>query len=223
MTARDATLRRDSLIRCVLDGPAKTRAITFDAPVPFVRTVSDDGKSTWVDSIVPGYGRCRVQRRDLVFDDAITSNHNTAARGSGITSLRLRFYKELPSVSDGLALFFGAIGSSLKHLMLDAPREELSSIIQCCPNLEELALSGGVVDARLDFSDYQAIGESLPELHLNWESISEISVALADNDNPLAKCARRIRVRVKHFSDEVEEPVRLSDHERGVWMISTRC
>ncbi|EGZ08208.1 hypothetical protein PHYSODRAFT_306230 [Phytophthora sojae] len=147
-----ATLSGDSRIRCVLDdlnGSTNTKAITFDVPVPFIRTFSDDGKSTWVDAIVPGYGRCRVQRRDLVFGDVISSNGDVVGRG--ITSLNLRFYKDAPSVTDGLVLFFGAVGSSLKRLALDAPRDELSSILQCCPSLEELVLTGGVVDAQLPF------------------------------------------------------------------------
>ncbi|EGZ08206.1 hypothetical protein PHYSODRAFT_306229 [Phytophthora sojae] len=169
--ARDATLKGGSRIRCVLgdlSDSTNVRTITVDDPVPFIRTFSDDGKSTRVDAIVPGYGRCLVRRRDLVCDDEISSRDNTVDSGGGVTSLRLRFDKNPLLVTDGLTLFFGAIGSSLKRLMLDAPRDDLSSIIKCCASLEELSLSGGVVDARLNFCCFYANGEPLPELGFHF-------------------------------------------------------
>ncbi|EGZ08236.1 hypothetical protein PHYSODRAFT_436981, partial [Phytophthora sojae] len=188
--ARDATLSGDSRIRCVLDdlnGSTNTKAITFDVPVPFIRTFSDDGKSTWVDAIVPGYGRCRVQRRDLVFGDVISSNGDVVGRG--ITSLNLRFYKDAPSVTDGLVLFFGAVGSSLKRLALDAPRDELSSILQCCPSLEELVLTGGVVDAQLPFLRcLPFLAQPFHGLNFDWDEITTLSEQLSDVHNPLTTC-----------------------------------
>ncbi|KAE8882121.1 hypothetical protein PF005_g12598 [Phytophthora fragariae] len=183
--------------------------VAFEAAVPCVRTFSDDGSSTWVESIVPGYGWCQVQRCDLVFD----SDNATPPRDEGISSLRLQFNKETPSISDGLTPLFRAIGFSLRNLTLDAPRRELPTILGYCPNLKELSLCGGVVDARLNFSVYHAKGETLPQLNPNWDSVSAIATALADNDNSLTNCARRIRVRIEQFSDEVDSSVPPMEYE----------
>lgn len=57
-------------------------------------------------------------------------------------------------------------------------------------------------------------GEPLPELNLNWDSVSAIATVLADNDNKLTKCARRIRVRVNNFQDEDGNLAELRAHER---------
>ncbi|EGZ05610.1 hypothetical protein PHYSODRAFT_320146 [Phytophthora sojae] len=178
-----------------------------------VRTVSDDGSSSWIDCIVPGYGRCQVQRCDLVLDGD-GGDDDTPAGGEAISSLRLEFNKQTPSISDGMMHLFAAIGSSLRYLTLDVPRRELFMILRHCPNLEELSLCGGVVDARFNFSDYHEKGEALPELSANWDSISAVATVLANNDNSLTKCTRRVRVRFMDSTDEVGTSVDLREHER---------
>ncbi|KAL3659615.1 hypothetical protein V7S43_015291 [Phytophthora oleae] len=70
--AREATLQSGSLIHWQIStqGEAPPRTLTFEEPVPCVWTFSDDGESDWLNAVVPGYGRCLVQRRDLVFDSS---------------------------------------------------------------------------------------------------------------------------------------------------------
>lgn len=39
--------------------------------IPFVRTISDDGSSEWVNVLVPGIGDCQVQRCDLEIENDV--------------------------------------------------------------------------------------------------------------------------------------------------------
>ncbi|KAE9311333.1 hypothetical protein PF008_g20232 [Phytophthora fragariae] len=72
--SRDATLKRGAPVRWKFTDEGEPNLewdpIKFDYAIPFVRTFSDDGSSTWVDAIVPGLGRCKVQRDNLEFQTA---------------------------------------------------------------------------------------------------------------------------------------------------------
>ncbi|KAG6942196.1 hypothetical protein JG688_00018262, partial [Phytophthora aleatoria] len=67
---KGATLVAGARARWEFDGHAQpqqgSRVLILDSPVTSVRTFSDDGASKWMDSLVPGYGRCQVQRKDLM-------------------------------------------------------------------------------------------------------------------------------------------------------------
>ncbi|KAE8992149.1 hypothetical protein PF006_g16460 [Phytophthora fragariae] len=69
-------------------------------------------------------------------------------------------------------------------------------ILQSCPKLEELAICENFVDVRLTFSEYQANGEPLPLLNCHWNDVIALSADMSDENNPLAKCVRRLRVRL---------------------------
>ncbi|KAE9006757.1 hypothetical protein PR001_g17127 [Phytophthora rubi] len=114
---RDATLMKNTPIRWQFDSGGQVATdsspIILDSPVHFVRSFNDDGKSDWVDAILPGYGRCQVQRKNLKFDP----DEGGRTKGTVLTSLCLRFTKYRPSVSTGLPQFLGAVGSSLSLYM----------------------------------------------------------------------------------------------------------
>ncbi|ETM35272.1 hypothetical protein L914_17791, partial [Phytophthora nicotianae] len=195
---RDATLKAGARIRWELDDRGQpqqgSRAVILDLPVTSVRTFSDDGKSQWLDAVVPGYGRCQVQRKDLIFSQSRAVN----ASPNGLQELKIAFDKDEMPESDGLPRFLAAVGGSLKHLTLEGPMEELDpdTISQTCPNLETLSVLGYFVDIRLDFSQYHEHNQPLPPLKCNWNSVTELEVDLSDPSNPIARSARRLRVRL---------------------------
>ncbi|KAE9222508.1 hypothetical protein PF002_g15253 [Phytophthora fragariae] len=53
----------------------------------------------------------------------------------------------------------------------------------------------------IDQSEYQANGEPLPSLNCHWDDIIALSADLSDENNPLAKCVRRQRVRLMNRAD----------------------
>lgn len=94
------------------------------SPIEHVRTFSDDGESEWVNVLVPGYGRCRVQLFDLVFD--CDSSRDTLS--SEITSLPIQFSFE-PAIGDGLPQLMAVIGSPLTSLSLRGRRDVLGDAL----------------------------------------------------------------------------------------------
>ncbi|KAL3670235.1 hypothetical protein V7S43_004548 [Phytophthora oleae] len=197
---RDATIKAGSLIHFKLNyrgqPPRGSHAFTFEFPVSSARIFSDDGQSEWVNALVPGYGRCYVKRTDLDFQETPT----VPADCPGVTDLTIEFDRDDPSNSDGLQNFLAAIGPSLKRLTInpsDVDLEDSNLITQHCPNLEELSLcGGGTVDVRLNFSEFGVTNLTIPELPLDWDDVATLANALAVPDSPLAKCVRRLRVRL---------------------------
>ncbi|ETP23968.1 hypothetical protein F441_02983 [Phytophthora nicotianae CJ01A1] len=194
--ARDATAKAGTSFYWELTnrGHARrnSRAVTCQSSLYPVRTFSDDGKSEWVNVLVPGYGHCYVRRADLTFDEA-----TTLERPCSVTELRIGFDISEPSVSDGLSRFLAVIGSSLKRLTLNTSSFELNgnAVLQNCPNLEELSLCGGeMMDMKLDFSSFRASNEAIPELVFEWDTVSALANELSNQNNPLSKCLRRLRV-----------------------------
>ncbi|KAJ8516707.1 hypothetical protein ON010_g18417 [Phytophthora cinnamomi] len=173
------------------------RPLTFEAVIDSVRTFSDDRVGDFVNAMIPGFGRCQVQRSDLVFVEA-SSKQSSAC---GLTSLHIGFEKFDPFDADGFLLFIAAIGPSLKVLALNDARSEIdeSAILTSCPNLEELVLYGGEgVDLRLNVSECLTNKLPLPDLTYDWDDIAALWTKLGDSNEPLAKCVRRMRV---HLTD----------------------
>ncbi|OWZ21817.1 hypothetical protein PHMEG_0003567 [Phytophthora megakarya] len=170
-----------------------SRAITCQSAVDSVRTFSDDGKSEWVNVLVPGYGWCHVRRGDLVFHEAVIAKETIG----GVKDLRIGFDKIDPSVSVGLPNFLAIVGPSLKSLTLDTSQIEFdgNALIRSCPNLVDLSLCGGdMVDVRFDFNEFRANNEPVPELPVEWDNITALANQLSNPDSALAKCLRRLRV-----------------------------
>lgn len=142
----------DILSRTIGRRRPNSQPIKTDADIRGIRTFSDNGESEWVYAMIPGLGRCQVHHDDFVFDLSSAIESRPALK-----SLALRFNKEEDTypVTSGLPQFLAAMGSTLKELTLDGPREELDEnvIIRHCPNLHRLSLCGGIVDVQLDFSD----------------------------------------------------------------------
>eukprot|EP00644_Phytophthora_capsici_P003895 jgi/Phyca11/564570/estExt2_Genewise1.C_PHYCAscaffold_150300 len=197
---RDATIKASSPIFFTLNNrgqpPRGSRSFSFEFPVSSARIFSDDGQSEWVSALVPGYGRCYVKRTDLDFHEPSP----VLAVCPGVTDLTIEFDRDDPSDSDGLQNFLAAIGPSLKRLTInpsDVDVEDSILITRHCPNLEELSIcGGGTVDVRLNFSEFHANNLDIPELPLDWDDVTALANALTVPDSPLAKCVRRLRVRL---------------------------
>ncbi|KAG6956267.1 hypothetical protein JG687_00010701 [Phytophthora cactorum] len=137
--------------------------------------------------MVPGCGRCQVQRKDLDF--ACNTGESDGAESRGMTSLKIGFTTD-SEVADGLPNLLATVGTPLKLLSSRATRTP------SCPNVLELRLSGSVVKARIDFQDYRASnGDArLPLLSCNWQGVSTLYQELMDPDNLLSKCLREVRI-----------------------------
>ncbi|OWZ08738.1 hypothetical protein PHMEG_00018669, partial [Phytophthora megakarya] len=199
---RNATLKSGSSIRwCFSRGQPvmdeRVKLIKTDAAIRCVRTFSDDGDSEWMNAMIPGLGRCHVQRDDLMFD----LSGVIETRPGALKTLTIGFNREEHTYprSGGLPQFLGAIGSTLKELILDGPRQDIDEnvIIRNCPNLHSLSLCGGIVDVQLDFSDYRYNNLPIPELpQCHWNDVRAITADLSDKTNPLSKLVRRLRFRL---------------------------
>lgn len=194
---RDATLKSGAPIRWnfnangepILDSPA----LTFPLPIQSVRTFSDDGRSEWVNVIVPGCGRCQVRRTDLTFYELVPP------RDAALISLTIEFAVAFDPETSGMLRFIEAIGPSLKCLTIASPRTDLDEnwLLQCCPNLVELSLCGGMFDVQLNFSEYRSSASSSLRLpSTNWHDIESVAMVLSDNDSIVSQCVRRLRVRL---------------------------
>ncbi|KAG6957725.1 hypothetical protein JG688_00010847 [Phytophthora aleatoria] len=194
---RNATLKGRSRIRWQGEARAQPtngyRDLSFSQALPFVRTFSDNGESTWVDVLIPGYGRCQVQRKDLEFETP-----SLGRREGGIKSLSIEFYKGTTPDSTGLPMFINAVGSQLTTLSIEGPRMQLdeNEILRSCLNLEELTLCGRLADVKLDFREYRANKEPIPTLNCHWDNLRALSMDISDAANPLTKMVGRLRVRL---------------------------
>ncbi|EGZ08120.1 hypothetical protein PHYSODRAFT_288802 [Phytophthora sojae] len=197
---RDATLKSGAPILWKFDDQGEPNLdwdpITFDAAVQFVRTFSDDGTSTWVDAIIPGLGRCQVLRDDLKFQPP--TKDYTGVSSDGVTSLQIGFAEDDGDLWEGLPMFLAAVGSSLTFLGLDYHQAGLEGILQHCPNLQELTFGAGIAFFRFNFSDYDG---KIDQFDYDWRYIEAFAQALSDSTSPLARCLRRMRVRLNAFRD----------------------
>ncbi|KAG7379593.1 hypothetical protein PHYPSEUDO_008438 [Phytophthora pseudosyringae] len=220
VASRDATLQTGAPIRWHFDDEDHyvhdSHTLTYDFPVPFVRTFSDDGRSEWVNILVPGLGRCQAQRSNLVFKDPVEVEDNPA----GLISLTLHFMAdEMASLNESiLPLLFETIGPSLKSLTLNGPQGTIrqalddNAIIRCCPNLLKLTLKRAFIHVQLDFTEYRANDTPIPELTFAWLDVAAFAKDLSDPSNPLARFAQRLRVSLNAF---VVPPI--EEEDDGEW------
>ncbi|GMF24795.1 unnamed protein product [Phytophthora lilii] len=176
-------------------GP-KFSVIEAKSAIRCVRTFSDDGESDWVYAIIPGLGKCQVQRDELTFD--LASSIET--RPSTLKTLTISFNKEEDTYprSNRVPQFLAEVGSQLKDLTIDGPRNEIdvNVIIRHCASLHKLSLCGGIIDVQLDLSDYRYSNTPVPELTCHWHDVRALAADLADTNNPLSKIVRRLRLRL---------------------------
>ncbi|EEY69824.1 uncharacterized protein PITG_06331 [Phytophthora infestans T30-4] len=141
-----------------------------------VRLLSEIDASGWINVLIPGFGRCQVQRKSL-------------------------FYRELTLPPNGLAGMLLLVGASLTHLTLKLESfntSELEGIVASCPNLIELAVYTHTIEMRFclrDTNHRDLTLDSSSHLWFSWDIIG-IAEALCDSENLLAKCTRRMRVRL---------------------------
>ncbi|OWZ03849.1 hypothetical protein PHMEG_00024352 [Phytophthora megakarya] len=208
---RDATLRSGSAIRWEFDDQGEpvvdSSHLIFEYPTQFIRTFSDDGTSEWVNVLVPGFGRCQVQRCNLEFTAAVTNG------SGGLTSLSIGVIMMRREGMEGLLSFIASIGASLTTLTIRrmhrfdySPWDGIddNAIVRSCPNLRELKLSRELVEWQLDFieravidldfTEYRVAKISVPEFSFSWTDVPDLAQQLSDPNNPLAKCTRRLAV-----------------------------
>ncbi|RLN72384.1 hypothetical protein BBJ28_00006002 [Nothophytophthora sp. Chile5] len=159
-----------------------------------VRLLDDNEGNGWVDVLVPGFGRCQTQRTSLRRRDDTLPVNGLA----GVTALAISFVEVMdPEVLDGL---FALIGASLTSLTLNCvslATWQLAGIVTSCPNLVELAVRTHTLETRFSLRDSKCRGLKLPSTsHCDFDDIEEITEVLSDAENPLAKCIRRLRIRM---------------------------
>ncbi|KAJ8574544.1 hypothetical protein ON010_g4672 [Phytophthora cinnamomi] len=113
------------------DQPPHGSPINVSSAMRSVRCCSDDAVSELVNVLVPGFGRCLVERRDLVFQEF---KGESSTFGS-VTSLKVDFEKgegghrnDFRTDSSGLPQLLELIGSQMKNLTLDGPRDALEEM-----------------------------------------------------------------------------------------------
>ncbi|KAG7376495.1 hypothetical protein PHYPSEUDO_013293 [Phytophthora pseudosyringae] len=166
--------------------------LSVPTPTALVRAFSDDGVSEWVKVLIPGYGRCEVQRENLEFLELDLTDPSPR-----LSALRIEFINDINTTTSGLPLFLAAIGTSLKVLALEGRNLDvnITSTLQSCPDLDELSIGGNVIDVQLDLNCYREIRQPLLELSLELNNIVALSRSLCDSSSPFSKCVSRLRVR----------------------------
>ncbi|KAG2778055.1 hypothetical protein PC129_g14942 [Phytophthora cactorum] len=177
------------------DVPNTMHSFKLEREISGVRLLGEVDESGWVNALIPGFGRCQVQRKSLIYRELKLRPNGLA----GVTSLTIEFGEDPdPEALLGLLLL---VGASLTHLTLEFESfntSELEGIVASCPNLVELAVCTHTMEMRfcLRDSNYRDLTlDSSSHLSFSWD-IKEIAEALCDSENPLAKCARRMRVRM---------------------------
>ncbi|EGZ08223.1 hypothetical protein PHYSODRAFT_306236 [Phytophthora sojae] len=166
------------------------------------------GRLTRVGGVlIAGFGRCQVQRCDLEFERESQANRSA----SGITSLTLGFPESHIATVLAVPPLIEAIGTSLKVLIVNGPKivhprnVDENAIIRSCPNLLELTLAREIIEVQLDFRDYRATKSPIPKLTFSWVSVPEFVGYLSDPENPLTKCARRLKVSLQTCTVPLEQ------------------
>ncbi|KAE9036063.1 hypothetical protein PR003_g7333 [Phytophthora rubi] len=187
----------------VFDG---SKSFIVERVIAGVRELGECDENNWVDVLVPGFGKCQVQRSRLTYKELALRSNGLA----GVTSLAIKFDEDPdPRALEGLLIL---IGASLTHLTLEFEEfntNDLAGIVASCPNLAELAVCTHTIEMRFCLHDINYRDLVLdPDSHfsLSW-GIEKLAGVLSDSENPLTKCARRLRVRmdqrsVAHSYDE---------------------
>ncbi|KAI9985153.1 hypothetical protein PInf_004467 [Phytophthora infestans] len=191
MEGREATLKDGAMVQYDITANAQPRSLTFTSCRFLLHTFGDDGASEWVNVIVPGFGRCRVRRSDLVLKPVRSPGHKRPA----LTSLTLRL--NATAISNGLPRFLAAIGPSLQYLTIENPGETVdpSVVLRCCPNLRELTLNRGLMDVQFKFNAGVPC-QLFSTLRLDWDNVAGLATTLSNTSNPLVKCVSQLRVRL---------------------------
>ncbi|KAG1709423.1 hypothetical protein DVH05_020078 [Phytophthora capsici] len=155
-------------------------------------TLLSKGESDWVDVLIPGFGRCQVQRKCLELRQLTLTTNGLA----GVTSLDISFEEDPDrEVLQGLLLLVGASLTHLSFTFENFHTMDLEGIVACCPNLIELAVSTYMVEMRFSLRDNNFRDLSLDSSISFWD-VKGIADTLCDPENPLTKCVRRMRVRL---------------------------
>ncbi|KAG1687844.1 hypothetical protein DVH05_004575 [Phytophthora capsici] len=189
----EATLTANSPIRWDFDGKPVVQSdiVQFPFPILFVWIMSTSEQTEWVDALVPGYGRCQVPRRKLIFNDPV----KRTTSGTDLTALEIHFgcsilYRDL----SGLPHFFDAVGSTLKMLTIDADDVGLEMVLERCPNLEKLCLRERLNTAIFCFSEYQAAGSPVPVFRFRFDDILAYTEELTNPESDLTKCLQHLTI-----------------------------
>ncbi|CAI5739524.1 unnamed protein product [Peronospora farinosa] len=175
------------------------RWFTLDREITGVTQMIETDENDRASVLVPGFGRCRVKRTNLVYRELTRPSKSLA----GITSLAIKFSEDPdPAILQGLLLL---VGVSLTHLTLefkDIYTNELEGIVATCPNLVELAVSTRTTEMRFCFrnSNFRNLTVHY-EPHLSVRNVQGIAETLCDHKHPLTKCVRRLRVRLNKRAD----------------------
>ncbi|KAG1687841.1 hypothetical protein DVH05_004572 [Phytophthora capsici] len=197
---QEATLTANSPIRWDFDGKPVVQSdiVQFPSPIPFVWIMSTSEETEWVDALVPGYGRCQVPRRNLVFNDPVSAT----TRGNDLTSLEINvgYYRDPGRDLSGLPQFIGAVGSTLKMLTVDAVDSDfdMKIVLENCPNLEKLCFKKHWNSAIFNFSEYQAAGFPVPVFPFRFGNIVALTEELMNPDSDLTKCMQRLTLYPDH-------------------------
>jgi hypothetical protein len=169
-----------------------TTSFTLEREIAGVYLVSKVDRRDWVEALVPGFGRCQVLRKNLIYRELTLPSDGLA----GVTSLEIKFGEDPdPKDLQGLLLL---IGASLTHVNLafdDFNTGHLEGIVASCPKLVELAVCTHTIEVRFCLRDVKYRDLALYSAsHVSFGHVQAIAEVLCDSENPFTKCARRLRV-----------------------------
>ncbi|ETI54160.1 hypothetical protein F443_02988 [Phytophthora nicotianae P1569] len=189
---QDAILTPNAPIRWGSDDDNQSQLLTTSSSTPYVPTINDDGASEWVNMLLPGYGRCQVQRSDLTY-----TRHRSQRRANPIDSLEIEFDRINSGDTSGLPMLLESTGESVQVLTFNPTKvvADVNMILERYPNLQTLFLKKRDVTATFNFTEYQTVKATLPAIKFYSEDISALANELCDPDGTLTKCLQRLKIR----------------------------
>lgn len=156
-----------------------------------VIVLHDDGKSTKVDVLIPGYGLCRTSR-EYILPATRPSSYVTASEGQ-VTALTTILHEDIPGWRRGLLRLLDLIGAPLKHLTLQVGDFDdqlgANDILGRCPNLETLDVRPLPTKYLLAFTLHRL---DRWQQHLALDNVSLLTRELTDPTTPTAQNLRHV-------------------------------
>ncbi|OWZ22696.1 hypothetical protein PHMEG_0002548 [Phytophthora megakarya] len=181
---QDATLKANTAVRWEFDERNEpvlnSQVVAFPSATSHARTFNDNGESECVNAIIPGYGRCQVQRGNLVFQE----------------SRNQRSFSPLESLKLGFGGFDVPVPNSAGMDM------DVNMVLERYPNLQTLFLRSYQIHPKFNFAEYQASRPPTPRISFISDSIFALTQELSNTDSEFTKCMERLEIRQHIDSDD---------------------
>lgn len=162
-----------------------------------VTLMNDDGKSAYVDVLMPAYGVCEVPRDQILQGTASCCD----APRTEVTSLTLQFGRGDPALHEDLLGLMMLVGFPLTYLGIQAIRPDgavlqVGELLDWCRNLETLDIRDFTVATEPFITAYRDFKLIISKVQCDFDDVPLLVRELADPSSPLARNLRHLSLGV---------------------------